>query len=59
MNTVPTNSEVIAYIILGIVMLIALWFGLRNADTSSSIEITWGQRRDWERRQKEYERRTR
>ena len=58
MNTIPTDGEVIAYIILGIIALLAFWFFLRNAGTQSEVEITWGQRRDWERRQKEYERRT-
>lgn len=59
MNTIPTDGEVIAYIIFGIIALLAIWFCLRNADTGSEVEITWGQRRDWERRQREYERRTR
>lgn len=59
MNTIPTNGEVVAYIIFGIIALLALWFLMRGVDTRSEIEITWGQRRDWERRQKEYERRTR
>ena len=59
MNTIPTDGEVIAYIVIGIIALLAIWFGLRNADSRSEIEITWGQRRDWERRQREYERRTR
>ena len=59
MNTIPTDGEVIAYIIFGIIALLTLWFLMRGTDTRSEIEITWGQRRDWERRQKEYERRTR
>ena len=59
MNTIPTDGEVIAYIILGIIALFAFWFFLRNVDTGSEVEITWGQRRDWERRQREFERRTR
>lgn len=59
MNTIPTDGEVIAYIILGIIALLAFWLFLRNADTRSEVEITWGQRRDWERREKDYERRTR
>ena len=49
MNTIPTDGEVIAYIIFGIIALLAIWFCLRNADTRSEVEITWGQRRDWER----------
>lgn len=59
MNTIPTNGEVVAYIIFSIIALLALWFLMRGVDTRSEIEITWGQRRDWERRQKEYERKTR
>ena len=59
MNTIPTDSEVIACIVLSVIALLAVWGFLRNAHRGSEIEITWGQRRDWERRQKEYERRTR
>ena len=59
MNTIPTDGEVIAYIILGITALLAFWFLMGSADAGSKIDITWGQRRDWERRQREYERRTR
>jgi hypothetical protein len=59
MNTIPTDGEVIAYIVLCIIALLAFWLFLRNAGKESEVEITWGQRRDWERREKEYERRTR
>jgi hypothetical protein len=59
MNTIPTDGEITAYIVLGIIALLAFWFLMRGADTRPEIEITWGQRRDWERRQREYERRTR
>ncbi len=59
MNTIPTNGEVIAYVIFGIIALLALWVLMRGTNTGSNIEITWGQRRDWDRRQREYERKTR
>lgn len=59
MNTIPTNGEVIAYVIFGIIALLFVFYGLAHADSSSSVEITWGQRRDWARREREYQRRTR
>ena len=59
MNTIPTDGEVIVYIVLSILALLAFWGFLRNANKGPEIEITWGQRRDWERREREYERRTR
>lgn len=59
MNNIPTNGEVIAYIIIGVIALLLIFWGMAHADTRSSVEITWGQRRDWARREREYQRRTR
>lgn len=59
MNNIPTDGEVIAYIIVGIIALLFVFWGLAHSDRTSNVEITWGQRRDWARREREYQRRTR
>ncbi len=55
----PTNSEVIGWIVLLIIAIVFLVKTAMQSESSSEIEITWGQRRDWENRAKDYERRTR
>lgn len=48
----PTNAEIIFYIVLGIISLGVI---IKSALTpNDTIDITWGQRRDWERREKEW-----
>lgn len=56
---IPTNSEVAGWIILLIIAIIFLVKTAMKSESSSEIEITWGQRRDWENRARDYERRTR
>ena len=54
----PTNAEMIFWFVLLAVALIGLIF-INFYPSAPGIEITWGQRRDWENRQRDYERRTR
>ena len=56
---IPTNSEVAGWIILLIIAIVFLVKTTMKSESSSEIEITWGQRRDWENRARDYERRTR
>lgn len=55
----PTNAEVIGWIVLLIIVIVFLIKATMQSESSSEIEITWGQRRDWENRARDYERRTR
>lgn len=49
----PTIAELIFYIIAGIVAIIFFIKILFSAPSNDEIKITWGQRRDWERREKD------
>jgi uncharacterized membrane protein YkvI len=55
----PTNAEIIGWIVLLIIAIVFFVKATMQSESSSEIEITWGQRRDWENRAKDYERRTR
>lgn len=48
----PTTAELIFYGALGAISLVFLLCAMCAKD--DHIEITWGQRRDWERREKEW-----
>lgn len=54
----PTNVEVIGWLVMLVIALI-LVITLSASNSSNEIEITWTQRRDWENRSKEYEKRIR
>ncbi len=49
----PTNAEIIFYVVLAI-LGIAFLIIVNCANRVSDVDITWGQRRDWERREKEW-----
>jgi hypothetical protein len=49
---IPTTAEMIFYYICGGIALII--FIKMMCSKSDTVEITWGQRRDWERREKEW-----
>ena len=48
---IPTNAEMIFYCVCGGFALIT--FVRMVCSKSDTVEITWGQRRDWTRREKE------
>jgi hypothetical protein len=48
----PTNAEIIFYAVFAVIGLIFLIGAMFTK--SDTIDITWGQRRDWERREKEW-----
>lgn len=54
----PTNAEMIGWLVLLAIALAILIFASLRPSTPE-VEITWGQRRDWDNRAKDYERRTR
>lgn len=54
----PTNAELIGWLVLLAIMVVALIL-VAIRPSAPSVDITWGQRRDWENRQRDYERRTR
>lgn len=48
----PTTAELIFYGVLDVIGLAFILYAMCRAD--DHIEITWGKRRDWERREKEW-----
>ena len=48
----PTNAEIIFWVFALIAVVIVLI--CLACRTSDSMEITWGQRRDWARREREW-----
>lgn len=48
----PTNAEIIFYCVMAVIGIIFLIKAM--CTPSDCIEITWGQRRDWERNEKRW-----